>query len=181
VSTASGAHIGIRELAGLVARAVAIELVLFEAFGRWIPTTSQASAKPVLAAASRRHAWHAELWRERFPLIPDTDLAEALVEARSGLGALVDALAMFDALPAGPGRLAAVDLAATALEREYRNVQAAIDPLLDAPTARVLELVVADLEPAPHTERTTGDLTDDERVALNALRDAAPFPALGVA
>ena len=74
-------NIGIRALAELVARAIAVELVLFEAFGRWTSSTSQATAKPVLAAMSRRHAWHAELWRERFPLIPDAD-ADVLVNER---------------------------------------------------------------------------------------------------
>jgi hypothetical protein len=168
---------GIRELACLVARAAAVELVLFEAFGRWISTTSQPSAKPLLAAASRRHAWHAELWRERFPMIPDADVDESVAEARSNLDALVDALAMFDALPSGSGRLAVADVAATELAREYRTALAAIDPLLDAPTARVLALVVADLEAA---QGTAGELTDDERAALDELRAAAPFPSLVV-
>ena len=70
-------YIGIRELASVAARAIAVELVLFEAFGRWIQTTSEASVKPLLAAASRRHAGHAGLWRERFPAIPDADLDDA--------------------------------------------------------------------------------------------------------
>ncbi|HEX4982466.1 MAG TPA: hypothetical protein VFV63_12235 [Ilumatobacteraceae bacterium] len=169
---------GIRALADLVARAIAVELVLFEAFGRWISTTSQVSAKPLLAAASRRHGWHAELWRERFPLIPGADADQAVAEARSNLGALVDALAVFDALPSGPGRLAVEGIAATAMARQYRAVKDLIDPLLDAPTARVLELVIADVEASP---TTAGDLTDGERVALDALRDAAPFQLLGVA
>ncbi len=42
MSRALETHVGIRELAELVARAIAVELVLFEAFGRWISTTSQA-------------------------------------------------------------------------------------------------------------------------------------------
>ena len=106
MSSGSGTHVGIRELAGVAARAIAVELVLFEAFGRWTSTTTQAGAKPTLAAMSRRHAWHAELWRERFPLIPDADADELVAEARSRLGPLVEALAAFDALPSGPGRLA---------------------------------------------------------------------------
>jgi hypothetical protein len=179
MSRAAGTHVGIRDLAGLVARAIAVELVLFETFGRWIPTTSQAHAKPLLAAAARRHAWHADMWRARFPVIPDADLDAAVAEARSNLGPLVDALAVFDALAAGPGRLAVTDHAAAALAREYRAALAAIDPLLDAPTSHVLTVVLADLD-AHAASRAADGLGDDERQALDALFAAAPFPTLGV-
>ena len=172
MSEAPVAHLGIRDLALVAARAIATEVVLFEAFGRWIPTTSEASVKPLLAAASLRHARHAQLWRERFPVIPDTDVDESLVSAHSELGPLVDALEVFDALPSGPGRLAVADLAATGLGRAYRTALAPIDPLLDAPTARLLMLVVADLEVGP---TPSSGLTDDERIALDALDAAAPF------
>jgi hypothetical protein len=169
---------GIRELVDLVSRAIGVELVLFEAFGRWIPTTSHARAKPLLAAAARRHAQHADVWRARFPLIPDADLDTAVVEARSNLGPLLDALAVFDTLAAGPGRLAVVGYAAAELAREYRATLAATDPLLDAPTAGVLTVVLADLDTVSHT---SDGLVDDELQALDALYAAAPFPTLGVA
>jgi hypothetical protein len=168
--------VGIRELAGVAARAIAVELVLFEAFGRWISTTSEASTKPALAAASRRHAWHAELWRERFPVIPDADVDGAVAAERSSLSPLIDALATFDALPSGAGRLAVADHVTTELAREYQAALTAIDPLLDAPTARVLALVLADPD-AP--QRTVGPLSDPEQLALDALQSAR-FPALGV-
>jgi hypothetical protein len=161
-----------------VARAIAVELVLFEAFGRWISTTSDASAKPLLAAASRRHAWHADLWRERFPVIPGADLDAAVADARSNIGPLVEALAMFDALPSGAGRLAVADFVVTELAREYRAALATIDPLLDVPTAEVLTRVLADLH-VP--QRTVGPLTDHEQLALDALLAAGPLPTLGVA
>ncbi len=167
------AHVGIRELAGVAARAIAVELVLFEAFGRWIPTTSEASIKPLLAAASRRHAWHAELWRERFPVIPGIDVDASVAAARSELGPLVDAIAAFDTLPSGAGRLAAVAVASSVLTREYRSALKAVDPLLDAPTVRALTLILADLDPAPSA---AGGLSDDETAALDALSAARPFP-----
>ena len=173
---ASGTHLGIRELAGFAARAMAVELVVFEAFGRWIATTSDASAKPALAAASRRHAERAGLWRERFPVIPGADLDDALAAARSMLVPLIDALAMFDALPSGAGRLAAADYVTTELTREYQAALTAIDPLIDAPTARVLALVLADLDPP---QRTVGPVNDHEQLALEALQSAG-FPTLGV-
>jgi hypothetical protein len=90
---------------------------------------------------------------------------------------MVEALATFDALESGAGRLAVVDHAAVELAREYRAALTTIDPLLDAPTVRVLTLVLADLGAPP---RTVDALTDDELVALEALRSAR-FPTLGVA
>ena len=111
-------------------------------------------------------------------MIPDADADELVAAARSRLGPLVEALAVFDALPTGPGRLAAAAVAAAELERHYRAVADSIDPLLDAPTARVLELVIADLTAAP---TPTGELADDERAALEALHAAAPLLTLEVA
>jgi hypothetical protein len=64
----------------------------------------------------------------------------------------------------------------TELAREYQAALTAIDPLLDAPTARVLALVLADPD-AP--QRTVGPLSDPEQLALDALQSAR-FPALGV-
>ena len=177
MSRALETHVGIRALAELVARAIAVELVLFEAFGRWTSTTAQASAKPTLAAMSRRHAWHAEMWRDRFPLIPDADADASVADERARLGRLVDALAVFDTLPSGPGRLAVAGVAAAELAHEYRAVAGSIDPLLDAPTARVLDVVIADLEAVP---TAAGELADDEHAALDALQAAAPYLTLGV-
>lgn len=170
------AHLGIVDLACVAARSIAVELVLFEAFGRWVPTTMEASTKPLLAAASRRHAWRAELWRERFPVIPDADVDGAVTAERSTLRALVDALATFDALPSGAGRMAVADYVTTELAREYQAILAAIDPLLDAPTARVLALVLADLDVA---QPRVGPLADAEQLALEALQSAR-FPTLAV-
>jgi hypothetical protein len=118
------------------------------------------------------------MWRARFPVIPDTDRDEAVAEARSNLGPLVDALAAFDALVAGPGRLAVADHAAAELAREYSAALTTFDPLLDAPTTEVLTLVLADLDVV---SRPPARLADDERLALDALLAAAPFPTLGVA
>ena len=86
-------------------------------------------------------------------------------------------MAVFDALPSGAGRLAVAGVTATELAREYRAAAGSIDPLLDAPTARVLDVVVADLEAAPNA---ADDLADDERGALDALHAAVPYLTLEV-
>ncbi len=86
---------------------------------------------------------------------------------------------MFDALPSGPGRLAVAGVAAAELAREYRAVADSIDPLLDAPTARVLELVIADLEAVADTQPASSPTTNGPHSMRCSA--AAPFLTLGVA
>jgi hypothetical protein len=81
--------------------------------------------------------------------------------------------------------LAAVGVASAATAGAYRAVQAAIDPLLDAPTARVITLILADLADGDdrddHDDHDAmpepGTLTDAEAVALAALTTSV-FPPL---
>jgi hypothetical protein len=113
------------------------------------------------------------LWRERFPVIPGSDVDVSVATARADLGALAEALAAFDALESGAGRLVAIDTVSGEMSRQHRALLDAIDPSLDAPTARVLTLILADLD----ATRPTGELTEPEAAAVRAL-EAAPFPPL---
>jgi hypothetical protein len=167
----------IRDLARVAARAVAVEETLVEAFGRWIGTTTDPTVPPLLAAAARRHAWHAELWRDRFPAIPGADIEEAVASERARLGALDETLAAFDDPTWAQARVALAALVADRLRERYAQARATIDPLLDAPTARVLDLVVNDPAPAATTGST---LSDDERAALERFERVAPIPDLEV-
>jgi hypothetical protein len=138
---AGGAYDTIGDLARRVRRWIAVEELLFETLGRWARTLPGPAERRTLATWCHRHAWHAELWRERMPAVDgttDEDDVDAwlapLRKALAGVGSTADALAVL----AGP-----VVQALKGALAEHRD---AIDPLLDGPTARVLTLVGADLD-----------------------------------
>ena len=131
----------IDQLARRVRRWIAVEELLFETLGRWARQLPEPAVKRTLATWCHRHAWHAELWRQRLPALDALDGGADDVDAwvaplRSALGNVATSVEALTVL-AGPV-LQAVDEALA----EHR---AAIDPLLDGPTARVLDLVAADL------------------------------------
>jgi hypothetical protein len=87
-----------------------------------------------------RHAWHAELWRDRLPAIAidgeGDDVEGWIAPVRA---ALADVNRSAEALAA------LRESVLPALEAAVAEHRDAIDPLLDGPTARVLDLVGADL------------------------------------
>jgi hypothetical protein len=95
----------------------------------------------MLATWCHRHAWHAELWRDRLPTVErldgDGDDVEAWIAPLRA--ALLDVNTSAEAIAAlRESVLPALEAAVT----EHRD---AVDPRLDGPTARVLDLVGADL------------------------------------
>jgi hypothetical protein len=117
-------------------RWIAVETMLFETLGAAARSPdTPTGARRLLGAWSNRHGWHADLWRERLPVVAhhrfptDDDVSwidstRATVE--SDLGALVDPVL-------------------TTMQEHVAAHGARIDPLLDGPTARILGLVAADL------------------------------------
>lgn len=101
---------------------------LFETLGRWVATTDPPAVQQLAAEAGHRHAWHAQLWAERTPTIPVTD---PYVPPPAALDD-ADRLASY--------RLALGDLLTT-----VEALTGRIDRQLDPSTARVIDLVTADL------------------------------------
>ncbi len=124
----------------------ALHHVLFEALGRW--ATAEAdhtspSARPFYAAWSQHQAWHAELWAARHPTAPDADLDAATASARARLDPVATALA---ALPDDTARLTFLaDQVLPQLEQVLAEHRERLDERLDAPTARVVDLVLTDV------------------------------------
>jgi len=130
---------GIDDLTRRVHRWIALEGLLFETLGRWARELPEPAAKRTLATWCHRHAWHAELWTARLPVIPHHDVSDdvgdwlaPLRNSLAGVGSTADAIAVLS----GPVLQALEDAAA-----EHRD---AIDGRLDGPTARVLDLVGID-------------------------------------
>lgn len=136
----------IHDLARLAARERARSIVLAEATGRWLAEADPAAQSRFWAHATSRHGWHAELWAGRFPAIPGFDLDPATAEASPDTSPLADELATTPATDRLGRYLAALDVVAV----ELRAQRDRLDPELDAPTARVLDLVLADVDTLRH-------------------------------
>ena len=148
--------------AGLVGEYRWIEHALYRLLGEWVTDMPIAAVQVHLDAQSMRHAWHAELWAERLPVLAGADPdgwttpsapTTALFAALSGVAppahgpgslwppAEEDDFGHPGALPrlAGLYRVVLPRLV-TSYERHLRVVS----PMTDAPVARALRLVLND-------------------------------------
>jgi hypothetical protein len=125
-------HLGIVELHSVATRLADQHDELFRTLGAWAPTTTDPAAQQLFAEAGHRHAWHADLWRQRIPAIPVADIAT------SEVATLVD--------PDTGERAAAYADAVSLVEAMTRAIDGRIDPVLDPATRRVAELTLADLD-----------------------------------
>ena len=133
----------IHGLADRIAAYRALDLLLFEVIGSWITDATAVPVRPYYAAWSQHHGWHADLWAGRYPVIPDRDVHTATEAATARFEPVIEALRALDSDADRIGMLAdhLLPQLATILE-QHRNE---VVPELDAPTARVLDLVIDDL------------------------------------
>lgn len=131
----------IDQLAGWARRWIAIEELLFETLGRWARDLPEPDVKRLFGTWCHRHAWHAELWRDRLPTV------DSLADSGDDVEAWIEPLraALADVRTSEEAVAALRESVLPALEAAVTEHRDAIDPLLDGPTARVLELVGADL------------------------------------
>jgi hypothetical protein len=132
VNTQASPPLGIVELGEACALMRARSLDLFEQLGALVTTTSDPALQRTFAAASHRHAWHAELWAARCPTIPGVDL-DALTARHRGIR-------LADGPPAAAYRAILGELIVELEALDWR-----VDPELDPGTDRVVALVGADL------------------------------------
>ena len=132
----------LHDLAGRIASHRATEAVLFEHIGAWVRSTPDAALKPLLAAWAGHHGEHLDLWADRFPAVPGVDVEKATRDERARLAPAERQLA--SATSDRERLTAALDVLRT-LESACATDRADVDPVLDAPTARVLDLVLADV------------------------------------
>ena len=131
-------------------RWIAVEELLFETLGRWARELAEPPVKRMFGTWCHRHAWHAELWRGRLPAVDA--LAESDDDVENWIAPL--RLALADVNTSEEALAALRESVLPALEAAVAEHRDAIDPQLDGPTARVLDLVSSDLA----VERAT--LTD---------------------
>jgi hypothetical protein len=126
-----------------------IERRLFEVLGGWVVSEPIAEARLVFDLYSQQHAWHADLWADRLPVLDGLDPTTLTVPP----GAEVDRLLMQLAggLPgeeaAGGTLLRLVGLARVVLPRLIAGYGLHLHraaPVADGPVVRSLRLVMRD-------------------------------------
>jgi hypothetical protein len=115
---------------------------LFELTGAWAAEATSPEARIHLDVVSGQHAWHAELWAARLPVLDGTDREALTRPAGPVLGPLLDEVARTSGTVA---RLAAlyrvvVPRLLTTYGRHLRRAA----PATDAPAVRALRLVRRD-------------------------------------
>jgi hypothetical protein len=119
-----------------------LEMRLFEVLGAWVPTVPEPAVKTHLATHSRRHAWHADLWREHVPRVAGIDADSLVAPPGDGFPDVIAALAepssTLDRL-AGAYRVV-LPRVVTATARRL----ATATPVAEAALARSLRFVLAD-------------------------------------
>jgi hypothetical protein len=135
-----------------------IDQRLFEVVGGWVPSVAEPAAKRWLAAVARHHAWRADQWADRFPVVRGLDLAAAtrsppgwiealdLLAAGDGGGRVrVGGGAVGGAVSMTPARLAGlVRVVLPRLVVLHDGWVAVLSPVADGALLRTLRLVVAD-------------------------------------
>jgi hypothetical protein len=149
------------ETAALVGEYRWIENALYGLLGEWVTDTPVPAVQVHLDAQSMRHAWHAELWSERLPVltgaVPDgltvpSPPSAALFAALSGAHLTTDVPGSSwppaGEVPDRPGalpRLAAVyRIVLPRLVTSYQRHLRIAGVVTDAPVARALQLVLND-------------------------------------
>lgn len=134
---------------GLARRTAAyrsLDLLLFETIGAWATADADQTSpgvRPFYAAWSQHHAWHAELWSSRHPNTPLSVLDEATADARARMEPVADVIGEMDTDAERLTFLAEHLL--PQLMSVLTDHRERIDEHLDAPTARVLDLVLTDV------------------------------------
>jgi hypothetical protein len=125
-----------------------IERRLFEVLGGWVLSEAVPEARLMFDVYSQQHAWHAELWSQRLPVLDGLDPATLTLPPSVEVDSMITLLA-----GGGPGAAAGgtllrlVGLARVVLPRliaGYGLHLRRAAPVADGPVVRSLRLVVRD-------------------------------------
>ena len=130
-------HLGIVELGAICADMRARNLELFEQLGGWVVDTPDHNLQRLFAEGSHLHAWHAELWAQRAPIIPPVELDVSIATEP-----------VTDTPPVE--RAAAYHQDLDRMLADLRDLRGRVDALLDPSTVRTASLATADLTELEH-------------------------------
>jgi hypothetical protein len=137
----------IDDLADIAVRETAIAIAIAQRCGMWIAEAQPSSLRSLWADMAQSHSWYSQLWSERFPVIPDRDLAAELSGPTADVVEILTVTSdQLSAAEDDQSRLRAITtviIPATLTRLEV--LSAALDRVLDAPTAVIIDRIQADL------------------------------------
>lgn len=137
------------------------EMRTFEILGAWTQSVPEASIAAIVGAHANQHAWHAELWHQRFPELREWDRSDFVQPANDRLVAFFERLAACETTVdrlVGAYRVLLPHL--VAVYTFHRNRASSVS---DGPTIRSLGFVLAD---------DTAQLSDGSLVLASTIGDA---------
>jgi hypothetical protein len=120
-----------------------LERRLFEVLGGWVESTPEPAVKVLFDRHSGHHAWRAEQWWERLPVLADLDRRSLVGPEPPALAEIADIVA---AASTTATRLAgAYRVALPRLWSRYGRHLALTGPAADGSSIRTLEMVMTDV------------------------------------
>jgi hypothetical protein len=146
------------------------EARLFETLGGWVGSTSDLDAKLLLDRHSQHHAWRADQWWDRLPVLAEVDRDALVVPPSPEVAAFVAGLSREE----GPAsRLAGTyRVALPRLASAYQRHRSQANPASDGAVIRTLDLVLPDV---------AADWREGELLLQCLLTDEAAVEAAAVA
>lgn len=149
--------LSVADRASAVATFRFVAVTLMETLARWVPTTPEMEVKVVFG----QHIWdvaqHADALGRR-----THELRSTLHHSRRPTDAYAAVLAELSAVEPTADRLAAFyEVMLPGLARRYRRYLERTDALMDAPTVKVLERALGDMERMASEARETRDALSD--------------------
>jgi hypothetical protein len=134
--------VSLREQAAMVGAYRWVELRLFEILGGWVADESSGEARLFFDVHSQQHAWHAQLFLDRLPLLDGVDRDVLTVAPSPTVERFVENVEKTDGSAARTAVLArcALPRLVTAYDLHLQRAS----PVADAPLIRALQLVVGD-------------------------------------
>ncbi len=116
---------------------------LFETLGEWVASTDEPETKLLFDRHSQHHAWRAEQWWDRLPVLADIDRDRLIQPPTPAVAAAAAALA---GLEGTVSRLAGVyRVALPRLFAAYHHHRLHADPTSDGSAIRTLDLLLPDV------------------------------------
>jgi hypothetical protein len=115
---------------------------LFEILGGWVSSTDDPDVKLLFDQHSQHHAWRADQWWDRLPVLADVDRPGLVTAPSAQVAEVAAALAALEG--AVPRLAGAYRLALPRLVAAYQEHRLTVSPASDGAVMRTLDIVLPD-------------------------------------